>query len=148
MDILDVGLTIQEFKTEWRLSYTPNDMKYWAPRLESEIPAEKACAVGMFEAWGKENVLKEYQEWASLREDCDSIIKDHKDKAKREHELYRRSRCEDNCYCYDCEEHTFVYRGTGSTSRRRMRHLSGNYTDYEKCQMDWPEYFNKVVKES
>ena len=57
MDILDVSITIKEFQEEWLLKFTPNDFKYWLPRLDSELPSEKACAVGMFEAWGKNGVL-------------------------------------------------------------------------------------------
>lgn len=147
MDILDVGLTINEFKMEWRITYTPNDMKYWAPRLESDIPAEKACAVGMFEAWGKEIVLEHHQKWQELRENRDQIISDHNKKTKRDHEIYSQRRSTGGrCFCYDCEEYLYVSWGTGSTTRRRDRQMDGRYTDYEKCQMDWQGYFDQIVK--
>lgn len=68
MDILDVGLTIEEFRKEWNLKYTPNDIKFWAPLLDSDLPIQKSCARMLFEAWGKPKVVEHYQKWMSLQD--------------------------------------------------------------------------------
>lgn len=147
MDILDVGLTIKEFQEEWRLKYTPNDLKYWAPRLDSEIPAEKSCAEMMFEAWGRDDVLEQYTKWMGLRSRQSSIEKAHKDTAKRQHEMYAKSRVSEDCYCYDCEPRRYsryMY-DQNYLSAREIRIQKGDFNDFELCQMSWEEYFKERV---
>lgn len=144
MDILDVGLTIKEFKEEWRLKYTPNDVKYWAPRLDSDIPAEKSCAEMMFEAWGREEVLKQYAKWADLRSRQSSIEKEHKERTKRKHEMYLDTRSLSDCYCYDCEPRRYRY-GHEALSVRESRIKLGDFNDFELCQMTWEKYFKEMV---
>jgi hypothetical protein len=81
-DLIDVQTTIREFKEEWKLRFTPNDLKFWAPRLESEYPTEQICASMLLEAWGCEEVFTEYKSWLTTRADR-QYYKDKYERAKK-----------------------------------------------------------------
>lgn len=135
MDILDIKLTINEFQVEWKIKYTPNDIAFWAPLLDSDIPVQKLCAFDLFVAWGRESVVKHYEIWSELHENRDKIQKAHQAHADRLHEqnMLDSEYGDPHCDCYYCDYY---------------HEYTGGNTDYDKCQMTWPEYFNKFVKEA
>lgn len=88
MDILDVSLTMKEFKTDWLLRYTRNDLKFWGPLLESSIPSQQICAEMLIEAWGLDSVFKAYKNWKRIQENKVDIKAERK--ARLEGERDRR----------------------------------------------------------
>lgn len=129
LDILDIRLTINEFQVEWKIKYTPNDIAFWAPLLDSDIPVQKLCAFDLFVAWGRESVVKHYGVWSELHENREKIEKAHQETVEREHRLYRDAEYGE-CWCDDCDYNPDAR------------------TDYNLSRMTWPEYFNKFAKEA
>ncbi len=157
MDIRSVELTIKEFQREWLIKYTPNDISFWAPLLDSELPIQRQCAHLLFEAWGRSAVLEHYQKWSKLRDSVEELQKQH-DKEKAEtHSRYEREQerlrdyehyyGDDQCGCYDCEEYETVstYSGGKRITARTMRQLDKKYTEFEISLMSWETYFNEFV---
>lgn len=157
MDILDVGLTIKEFRMEWTIKYTPNDITFWAPLLDSDLPTQKACAFELFLAWGRESVVEAYEKWSKLRDMAEELQKQQEKETAEKHARYEREQerlrdyenyyGDDDCGCYDCEEYETVstYSSGKRITVRTMRQLNKKYTDFEISLMTWETYFNKFV---
>lgn len=157
MDILDVGLTIKEFKMEWTIKYTPSDITFWAPLLDSDLPVQKLCAFELFLAWGRESVIESYMKWSELRDRTEELQKQHEQEAAKTHARYERDQealrkydgiyGDEDCGCYDCEEYETVstYSGGKRITVRTMRQLNKKYTEFEISLMPWETYFKTFV---
>lgn len=149
MDILDVGLTIKEFKMEWTIKYTPNDITFWAPLLDSDLPVQKLCAFELFLAWGRESVIEAYMKW----EDCRS----RRAELSKEYEAAKKEHWDNFNPDYYHDDDTYHYVSYSNGIRRPVRSLSAkdqhtakfrkyyNNTDWEISQLAWPEYFKAHV---
>lgn len=85
MDLFDVENTIREFREEWNLRHTPNDLKFWAPRLESEFPTEQICAELLVAAWGLYGLLEKHAEWKALAARSEQLWSIYEEESKYDH---------------------------------------------------------------